>query len=195
MSEPAYDIKPDLPFRTQLDPITVSQVLYAGARMLELESPPDAEPPTINAVIWRLIQEAVECDRAIRRPAPKPKTKSGPDVCYTRSEIWAVELQWAADNIVYPPRFIRDLPSAAAHQRYLEVMTWFRFITTKSKQKRAFIKMLMALASGMPPSRAADAFPSLHYRNGDAVWAAKYRAIRQIAERLKSAVKDFGLLE
>ena len=178
------------PFRTDLDPLIVSELLVQGWAMFVAETD---EEPTLKRVIWRLIQEAVECDRAIRRPHPRVKTRSGPEVYYTPSEIWATELAWANDNIVYPPRFIREQPSPAAMARYEHVMKWFRFITSKSKQKRLFVRMLIALASGMPPAKAADAFRELHYRNGDAVWAARNRALIQIETRLKQALKKSPL--
>lgn len=194
MTDPSYDTRydrtpDDAPIRTALDPIRVSELLYVGEAMLQAERAPDCEKPiTIHQIVWRLIQEAVECDRAIRRPSPAVKSRSGPEVYYTRSEIWGVELQWAAENITYPPRFVREMPSAAAHSRYLDVMEWFRFVTTKSKMKKTFVQMLICLANGMPPSKAADVFRSLYYSNGDAVWAAKYRAVKQIADRLRGAL-------
>lgn len=192
MSDLAFDIKPERPQRTVIDPFRTAQLVYEGGRLLEAESD---EQPKLKPIIWRLIQEAVECDRAIRKPGPAVPSRSGPEIYYSRSEIWATELQWAADNITHPPRFVVEQPSAAAHQRYLDVMTWFRFITSKGKNKALFVRMIIALARGMPPQRAADIFRGLYYRNGNAVWAARYRALDQIAGRLKESCRQIADLD
>lgn len=186
MESAAYDIKPERAIRTAIDPIRTAQLVYEGGRLLEEESD---EQPRLKPIIWRLIQEAVECDNAIRKPGPIRQTRSGPEVYYSHSEIWATELQWAAENISYPPRFVVEQPSAAAHQRYLDVMTWFRFITSKGKNKALFVRMIIALARGMPPQRAADIFKGLYYRDGNAVWAARKRALDQISDRLRESCR------
>lgn len=170
-----------------LDPLVTAQVVYEGGLLYESEN---QEPAGLKTIVWRLLQEAVMCDRAIRRPGPKHKARSGPEVYYTPSEIFAVELEWVADNITYPPR-VFETPTAKAFARYQEVMTWLRFVRCRNN-KPLRIRMVLALASGMPPAKMLDVreFRPLNFGNPDAIWAAKNRAIINMADAIRGACKD-----
>lgn len=152
------------------------ETVYAGIRMVELETD---EKPTLKRVVWRLFQEAVQTQRAIKRPGPAPVGSCMPEVFHTAGEIFATEVEMTADKIVYPPR-ITETPTAAALERFDEVMTWLRYVRGRNQPRVR--KVMIALAVGVPPARVADKYG---YPSGDAVGAVRYRAILGIVERLK----------
>lgn len=152
------------------------ETVYAGMRMIKLET---EEQPTLRKAVWRLFQEAVETQRAIKKPGPAKPQTAMPEVYHEPGEIFATEVEMAKDQIVYPPRITRT-PTAAALERYDEVMAWLRFMRGHNLPRAR--QTMILLAAGVPPSRVADI---QGYPSADAVEGVKYRALLGIVERLK----------
>lgn len=162
--------------KSDADALRRVETFYAGRRMLEAES--DA-PVTARRVIWRLLQEAAQTERAIRRPGPAAAHTAMPEVVHTAGEIFATEVEMAKDEITYTPH-IHETPSAAALTRYCEVMGWLRYIRGRNvaRSRRA----VLLLSAGVPEARVMDIFG---FRSRQAVDGVRYRAISGILERLK----------
>lgn len=158
------------------DTIRRVETIYAGIRMLELESD---EKPTLRRAVWRLFQEAVQTQRAIKRPGPAPVGSGMPEVYHTAGEIFATEVEMTKDQIAYAPR-IQEVPTAAALDRYNEVMTWLRYMRGHNLPRAR--KTMIYLAGGVPPSRVADI---QGYPNANAVEGVRYRGVLGIVERLR----------
>lgn len=125
-------------------------VIAAGRHMLESETD---QAPTLRAVIWRLMQEAMETQRSIKAPRPADAGSAMPEVYHTPAEIFATEVEMIADQITYPVDD-RVLPSAAAQTRYDEVMTWYRYIRSSNPPRTR--KLMLLLAAGVPPRKVSD---------------------------------------
>jgi len=152
------------------------ETVYAGVRMIDAETD---QKRTLRRVVWRLFQEAVLTQRAIKRPGPPPVRSAMPEVYHTPAEIFATEVEMTKDQITYPPRII-ETPTAQALERYDEVMTWLRFIRGHNIPRAR--RTMIALALGIPAHRVADAYG---YPNAAAVDGVRYRGIAGIVERLK----------
>ena len=152
------------------------ETVYAGLRIIELES---EETPTLRRAVWRLFQEAVETQRAIKKPGPAKPQTAMPEVYHGPAEIFATEVEMAKDKITYPPR-IKKTPTAAALERYDEVMAWLRYIRGHNIPRAR--QTMILLAAGVGPSRVADI---QGYPSANAVEGVKYRAVTGIVERLK----------
>lgn len=148
----------------------------AGVRMLESESD---EIVTPRRVVWRLLQEAVQTQRAIKSPGPAPVSSGMPEVYHTPNEIFATEVEMAKDEITYPPRIVAN-PSSAALERFLEVMTWLRYIRGHNLPKSR--RTIILLAFGASQQRVMDV---MGYVSVEAVDGVRYRAISGIVERIK----------
>ena len=163
---------------SSLDSETLHRIetVYAGIRMLELET---EEKVTLRKVVWRLLQEAVETQRAIKKPGPATPITAMPEVYHAPAEIFATEVEMSKDKITYPPR-VRKTPTAAALTRYEEVMTWLRFMRGHNLPRSR--RTVILLAGGVAPSRVADI---QGYPSASAVEGVRYRAISGITARLK----------
>ena len=152
------------------------ETVYAGLRMIQTET---EEKPTLRKAVWRLFQEAVETQRAIKKPGPAKPQSAMPEVYHEPGEIFATEVEMAKDKITYPPR-IKQTPTAAALERYDEVMAWLRYMRGHNLPRAR--QTMILLAAGVGPSRVADI---QGYPSANAVEGVKYRAIAGIVERLK----------
>lgn len=152
------------------------ETFYAGVRMVETESD---KPVTARRVIWRLLQEAIQTQKAIKKPGPRGDVSCMPEVYHTPSEIFATEVEMTKDNITYPPR-ITETPTAQALERYDEVMTWLRYIRGHNLERSR--RTVIALAAGVSEIKVMDIFG---YPTREAVDGVRYRAIGGILDRLK----------
>lgn len=179
------------PATTELDPIRTAEILYEGARLFSSQSD---MMPTVERVIWFLIEEAVHTQQSLKRDYPGAPNKSGLDYYFLPWEIEEVEREWRMEGITYPlPEYMKKgAPTAAALNRYLEVMDWLRLIRARSK-KQTRIKMILALAGGMSPAKAVDVFSELGFRTRKDVSAARQRAINNISGEIKKVCKNLAL--
>lgn len=152
------------------------ETVYAGVRMLERES---EERPTLRGVVWRLLQEAMETQKAISRPGPRGDVSCMPEVFHTAGEIFATEVEMAKDGISYAPK-LHHVAGADQLDRYEEVMGWLRYIRARNVTRAR--QTVLFLAHGATPRRVADI---LGWPTARAAEAARYRAISSILERLR----------
>jgi len=187
--------------RVELDPILTAQIVYEGAVRMRQWSD---EEPTLREIVWHLLEEAVKVDRIISKPGPSRNVTMQIEHYHTSAEIVGAynqileEIREAEDAERSPEPFFKDEekedPDAMAHRRYLEVMGWLRVITAKGRvgeKRRA--ALILALAGGMSPRKAVDAFPEEHFPNRKAVSAARERALNQIEEAVRKACKTLAV--
>lgn len=149
----------------------------AGYRMLAQEA---EEPADLRAVVWRLLQEALQTERALKRPGPKPPGTAMPEYHHTHAEIFATYVEQHASGIVPAPDNSPPPAKADAIERLAEVTTWFRYVRSHNTQRAR--RMLALLAAGASPTRCAAMFG---FPGRRAVEAAKFRYIGCIVDRLK----------
>ncbi|NHK29176.1 hypothetical protein FF098_014745 [Parvularcula flava] len=157
--------------------ILIAEMLHQGRAMLLAE---DHDTPSDEEIVWRLLQEAAETQRAIRGVGPRYQNKHGVDYFHSPAEIFGTEVEMSADNIQYPPQIIR-VASKQALDRYMEVMTWFTYIHTGRNERRSR-KAMLALANGCTLQRVAD---MCGYGSRAGVKNMKDRALTEIAQRLR----------
>lgn len=164
-----------------------------GERLWRLEHD---DNPEMKDVIWKLLEEAADTLRALTADKPRSFGTSWPEV----EQLSQIALENArnlemAEAKAQGRPFDDDLykvearqtskPSAAAVKRLLSALSLLKWIKSRSlSQKRSRMKLMLALAAGMSPTRAAGAFPELGYTNKHAVLAARHRGIMAIEEKI-----------
>lgn len=150
----------------------------------------DEQDVSLEAVIFTLLQEAAQTERAIIKPGPAGHVSAYPEIFHTPNEIFATEIEMAKDQIAYPPS-IKASPTAQALGRYIEVTNWLRYVHGHNRARAK--RLLWLLAKNVHPRRIAyqEGFGSVA-----GVRAAKKRYLRSIAERLRrelpSLMDHFG---
>lgn len=166
--------------------IRTAEVLYQGREAYRRAKGPD-EPVSLRRVAWFLFQEAVQTQKAIRAPGHTPIRSGMPEPYMTPAEIFATEVEMTRDKITYPTVY-KPNASGAQIDRYVEVMSWLRFIRGRNipRTKRAFL----ALAAGYRQQRVRAAFG---YETDKAVEAMRYFCLTCIARKLAKVVpEDFS---
>lgn len=158
--------------------IAIADCLAFGAKLMREER---GEAFTRRQLIWRLMQEAAETEKALRSDGPRSGSGSI-EYYFSPQEIRQVENQWTKDQISYPPR----VPKRATESevwRHGVVVGWLRFI--RSHKVAARRKMLFMMAAGMTAERVAEsglyAVP-----NAKAAEAAKIRCLNSIIDGINA---------
>lgn len=132
-------------------------------------------------IVFALLCEAVETERAFKKPGPGGYVSGMPEVYHTKGEIFATEVAMAADNITYPPS-IKPIVGAAQATRYMEVMKWLRYVEGRNRVQSK--RLLWLLAHGLSPRHVAA---KLRMRDENQVRGAKFRRLGDIVKRLEQA--------
>lgn len=182
MSETAFDIKPEAPFRTELDPIRTMEALQAGLKIC-WKAGYDPDKTNLQHIIWALIVEATRTERAMESPRGKGFGSGWPEIAYSQADHFAaraarLEAKMPEYEITYRP----DLPTAAQISRHGEVTLWLRFCHADDKLR----------ARDVLWGRARDG----HYRNlreqtgltANRLRSIKSEQLRIIAKRLREVI-------
>lgn len=116
-----------------------------AARRALLSHDKEATP---REIVFALLCEAVETERAIRKPGPRGHVSGMPEVYHTKGEIFATEVAMIADSITYPPD-VKPVVSASQASRYMEVMKWLRYVEGRNRVQSK--RLLWLLAHGFTP--------------------------------------------
>lgn len=171
---PAQKIEPTDWIRSPVD-VQLARKAVSVARRALMAHDKEATP---REIIFTLMSEAVQTERAIRTPGPRGHVSCMPEVYHTNGEIFATEVAMIQDKISYTPH-IKPVVTADAASRYLEVTKWLRFVQGKN---RAESKELVWLAAkGYNNWALAKKF---RYPNADAASAALRRRLNEIAKHL-----------
>jgi hypothetical protein len=178
-----------------LSALEIRALLADGERLFRREHEGD---PSLEQVVMTLLSEAAATLRAIRADRPSAFGSSWPEIA-EMSQVAAENarnLERAAalaDGRPFDPdlyaaaRPSQPRPSAAALQRLLAALSMLRWIKARTAAtKGARMRLMLALAAGMSPTRAAGVFPELGYGNKNAVLAAKHRSLACIVQRINS---------
>lgn len=139
---------------------------------------------TPREIVFALLCEAVETERAIRKPGPRGHVSGMPEVYHTKGEIFATEVAMIADKIAYPPE-VKPVVSASQATRYMEVMKWLRYVEGRNRVQSK--RLLWLLAHGFPPRYVAAKLKM----KPEHVRGARHRRLGEIVRRLESE-KVFG---
>jgi hypothetical protein len=176
-----------------LSPHEVRALLADGERIFRLENDGD---PSLEQVVMTLLGEAAVTLRAIRADRPAAFGSTWPEI----AEMTQIAAENArnleraaalADGRPFDPdlyataRASQPRPSAAALRRLLNSLSMLRWVKCRTAAtKGARMRLMLALAAGMSPTRAAWVFPELGYANKNAVLAAKHRSLACIVGRI-----------
>lgn len=161
--------------RSKVDVEKARKAIQAARRALFHEG---GEASRRELVFW-LLKDAARTERAMKGPGPRGHVSCMPEVYHTAGEIFATEVAMVSEGISYPPQ-IREVITAEAAGRYLEVTKWLRFVRGKTKERGKTALWLMA--KGVPPFYIAR---ETGYPEGPAQRGAKYRLCGQIVDRLE----------
>lgn len=180
----------------ELEPVRTAEVVAQGARLWAAEHD---SAPELRDVVWRLLEEAGQTLKHIRADRPAAFSTAWPDFVNLESEITAIEnerntvIREAQDKGKAPDLSLFDIgskqrsaPTSSALSRFEEVMRWLRLIKCRSQKSRR-MQLILMLAAGLPPGKAPDVFPELHFRNANAVKQARHRALNNIEEKIREA--------
>lgn len=155
------------------DERAIVRALIDGRSMLMRES---VKKITVEAVIWRLFQEAVIVDMLL--PADRRMTGSGlPSIVRSQAEIEELELEWK--KLGDFPKGSKLSASPEAVSRYLVVMQWLRYLGGHNIPRATATFLL--LARGYSASSVAKL---MHYTTRRAVSNVRYYSLRCMAAAL-----------
>jgi len=164
-----------------------------GARALEREGRPVELPAGLAAVVWRLLQDAV--DTLSRLPdrervwLSSAERAAWPQVIHTPQEHYEAELQRIVELKEEPEKTkLRRLAvtDPTAINRMLVALDWLRFVTAYNfKNIKRDKKIVLALASGQSESYVARWI--MGARTPQAAHHVKNKVVGQIALALKSS--------
>lgn len=186
MSETAFDIKPDIPRRTEIDPIRTIEALRVGEELC-FRAGADPDKIKVTDMVWALLVEAAKTERAMEAPKGKGYGNGWPEVVHSAADHFAarasrLESGLPEYEIIYRP----DLPTAAQISRYEEVMVWLRFCHGDDQQRvRDVLWGLASRRNREQLRKEAGGITQARLRS------IKCEQLRIIAERLKSELKDF----
>lgn len=189
--------------KLELDPILTAEIVHQGVN--RFRNVTGEEDGKLRDVIWFLLEEAAQVNRIIRKPGPSQVSASWVPYHHTSAEIVGAyneilaEIREAEKKERTPNEYFtpssRPVPDAMAHKRYLEVMSWLRLITAKTRvgwKQRAML--ILALADGMPHKRAMDVFKHEHLPSPKAVGMVRHRALNQMENGVRKACHRFALV-
>lgn len=165
--------------RSPIDVNRTKDAILAGEQYLMAHD----KTPTLQAVIFTLLQEATQTERAEKGVGPRGHISAMPEVYHTANEIFATEIEMIADKISYEPDN-RPVVSAAAAARYMEVTKWLRF--ARGRDRKQSKQLLWLLAKGLAPGAVARI---VGLPNARAVGMAKTRRLNEIAEEIERQLK------
>lgn len=158
-----------------------------GRDLLRWEGSPS---PTHQAVIWRLLIDAVETLQNLKDPETRWRNGSHilwPTVMHSSQEMFEAEtfrLTVLKEERGQPPPPRLGNSDSEAEPRMMTVLSWLKHIHSRSPHLVKRDKMIvLSLASGKGPLRTRMAyFP--HDTSDSAVRWVKFKALRQIEEAL-----------
>lgn len=179
MSDLAFDIKPERPQRTAIDPIkTVDALRYGWVICHGCGYEPDKI--TLENMIWALFVEAARIERELPGVGGVGFPAAWPEIWRSAGEIFEARRERLAGGL---PEYEVDRrgpkPTAAQISRYSEVIVWLRFCHAADKLQA--VSVLWGRASGIP-------YPKLTRATGLSVSrlrAMKTEQLRAIAKRLR----------
>ena len=184
MVEPAFDLKPETPRRTEIDPIRTIEALRVGEQIC-FKAGHDPDKITITQIIWALLVEAARTERALLAPKGKGYGNGWPEVVQSPADVFAARASRLESGLPeYEVTYRPDMPTAAQISRYDEVMIWLRFCHADDKLRARDV--LWGLATGRRRALAAETgLTQARIRS------IKSEQLKNIANRLKADLKDF----
>lgn len=146
MGETAFDLKPEAPRRTEIDPLKTIDALRVG---LEICFKAGYEPDKTNLqhIIWALMVEASRTERAMSAPKGKGYGNGWPEVVHSAADHFAARASRLESGLPeYELTYRPTMPTAAQISRHGEVMVWLRFCHADDKLRARDI--LWGRASG-----------------------------------------------
>lgn len=168
------------PFRTKIDPNKTIECLRFGARLVAR----DDGKETLQDCVWALLCEAAQTERAITTPRPAGYVSAYPQVYYSPGEIFALYVELMTCNMELP-NAVKYRATAAALDRYMTVIEWFRFV--KGRDQSRSRRILWKMAQGMSAARAAR---EEGYGSHRGAVAKRDRELTNIVDRLSKDIKD-----
>lgn len=179
MTEAAYNLKPDIPQRTAIDPIkTVDALRFGWVICYGCGYEPDKI--RLEDMIWALLVEAARIERELPGVGGVGFPAAWPDIWRSAGEIFEARRERLASGLPeYEQDRRRPQPTAAQISRYSEVIVWLRFCHAADKLQA--VSVLWGRASRVP-------YPKLRIATGLSVQrlrGIKTEQLRAIAKRLR----------
>lgn len=128
MNSPAFDMKPERPRYTEIDPIVSSDAWIAAETIAEIGG-----ALTQQNVVKIALREAARVERFMIAPSGVGFVSAWPEIWRSGSERFAVMVEQIADKIEIPPMMGISRPTARDVQRYEEVVKWLQFCHWQDK--------------------------------------------------------------
>ena len=175
----AYDVKPDIPMRTGIDPVKTVDALRYGFVICH-GCGYEAEKIRLEDMIWALLVEAARVERELPGVSGIGFPAAWPDIWRSAGEEFENRRSRLESGLPeYEPDQRKPRPSAAQISRYSEVILWLRFCHAVDKLQA--VSVLWGRASGIPYQKLVKSTGLSVSR----LRAVKTEQLKAIANRLK----------